>query len=309
MLTALPPRSVPALVPEVAALTPPASLQSPGPAPSKHFAPSLCRRDPAQLLASGNKIKPGFNWDENYRRAGNHRATPSVRDHQQPPSPPQAGVQCKDSLVSDVIRGAPLVCGHACTPQPRRSPRQDRGARHGHPGSAWPEVLGDTAQLLGRALRPSLMQGPHPGTQELTHGTAPPAPQDARQDTPHFPSAWTNPFKEVNGILFTAGIRSFLRLIQEVISNGIQHHPGMRLSCRYANPEAKSKHSSEVDAAAEAGCSATREETLVQGQSPLPGAPFPPHRTTAQAERQVWVCLCAEQLLNAAELENHIPVG
>lgn len=52
------------------------------------------------------------------------------------------------------------------------------------------------------------MRGPHPGTQELTHSTAQhpgkPAPQAVRQDTPYVPSAGKKPFKEVNGIVFTA---------------------------------------------------------------------------------------------------------
>lgn len=128
VLAALPPCSSPALALEVAALAPPESLRSAGPVPPKHFAPSLHRRDPARLLASGNKTQPGFNWHENYRRAANHRATPSASHHQRPPAPPQAGAGCEDSLVSDVIRGAPLACGHARIPQ---DPQQDRGAQHG----------------------------------------------------------------------------------------------------------------------------------------------------------------------------------
>lgn len=86
-----------------------------------------------------------------------------------------------------------------------------------------------------------------------------------------------------------------------MISNGVQHHPRSRLSCCYMNPEAKSKHPLEVDAAAEWGCSATREEMLTQGQCPLPGAPFPPPWSTTQAQQQVWVCLCTE-------LKNCVPV-
>lgn len=46
---------------------------------------------------------------------------------------------CEDSLVSGVIRGALVACGHTHIPQ------QDWGAQRGHPENAWPEVLGGTA--------------------------------------------------------------------------------------------------------------------------------------------------------------------
>lgn len=97
------------------------------PAPPEHFAPSPRHRE---LRAGGHKIKPSFNGDKNCRIMGNRRADPSVRGHQQSQSPAQEGAGDKKSLVSKVIRKAPVVRGHLCLAQPRR----------GHSRTEVPEV-------------------------------------------------------------------------------------------------------------------------------------------------------------------------
>lgn len=138
-----------------------------------------------------------------------------------------------------------------------------------------PKVLSPCRLALSHAVSwAPLMQKQHPGRQEFTHITSPcPREPPGAAGCPSaptrlilpFPKAGKeNAFKETNGILFTARIHSFLCLIQEIISNGIEHHPGMMFSCCYTNAEAKSKHLSEVDAAAKVGCSCENQETSVR---------------------------------------------